>query len=84
MGGKFEITLMYINMTEKGEKHYFKLSRLNDVGIAQDSIKILVNSAVYDRITNKEDGRARVKFQRAAIKRDDGKGENLDMTDWQV
>ena len=84
MGGKFEVTLMYIEMTEKEEKHYFKLSRLNDVGIAQDSIKILVNSAVYDRITNKEDGRARVKFQRAAIKRDNGKGENLDMTDWQL
>ena len=71
-------------MTEKEEKHYFKLSKLNDVGIAQDSIKILVNSAVYDRITNKEDGRARVKFQRAAIKKDNGKGENLDMTDWQL
>ena len=84
MGGKFEVTLMYIEMTEKEEKHYFKLSKLNNVGIAQDSIKILVNSAVYDRITNKEDGRARVKFQRAAIKRDNGKGENLDMTDWQL
>lgn len=84
MGGKFEVTLMYIEMTEKEEKHYFKLSRLNDEGIAQDSIRILVNSAVYDRITNKEDGRARVKFQRAAIKRDGGKGEDLDMTDWQL
>ena len=84
MGGKFEVTLMYIEKTEEEEKHYFKLSKLNNVGIAQDSIKILVNSAVYDRITNKEDGRARVKFQRAAIKRDNGKGENLDMTDWQL
>ena len=84
MGGKFEVTLMYIEKTEDEEKQYFKLSKLNNVGIAQDSIKILVNSAVYDRITNKEDGRARVKFQRAAIKRDNGKGEDLDMTDWQL
>lgn len=83
MGEKFEVTLMYIEMTEEGEKHYFKLSRLNEVGIAQDYIKIIINSAVYELIANREDGRARVKFQRAAIKRDDGKGEDLDMTDWQ-
>jgi len=84
MGEKFAVTLMYIDMTAEGEKHYFKLTRLNEVGIAQDYIKIIVNSAVYDRIANREDGMARVKFQRAAIKRDGGKGENLDMTDWQL
>ena len=84
MGKKFEVILMYIEKTEEKEKHYFKLSRLTAAGIAQDSIRILVNSGVYDRIANQGDGRARVKFQRAAIKRDNGKGEDLDMTDWQI
>ena len=84
MGKKFEVTLMYIEKTEEEEKHYFKLSRLTAAGIAQDSIRILVNSGVYDLISNREDGRARVKFQREAMKRDNGKGEDLDMTDYQL
>ena len=84
MGRKFEVILMYIEKTEEEEKHYFKLCIVNEVGIAQYSIRIMVNSGVYDRIANREDGRARVKFQRAAIKRDNGKGEDLDMTDWQL